>query len=87
MLKAGVLHHVEEEEDEVFPKMVESATEEQLVELARQCEEMIVAAGEQPPLDPDAATRDELYKRPSARASRAAARCRRTSWRAALEGS
>ena len=62
MRKAGVLHHVEEEEDEVFPKMNAAATEEQLEELARRCEEMIVAAGETPPNDPDTATKDELYE-------------------------
>ena len=61
MLRAGVLHHVEEEEGEVFPKLAASATEEQLEELALQCEEHLVAAGEEPPLDPDASTKEELY--------------------------
>jgi iron-sulfur cluster repair protein YtfE (RIC family) len=62
MLKAGVLHHVEEEEGEVFPKLRASATEDQLQELGGRCAEMVVAAGEEPPLDPDTATRDELYE-------------------------
>ena len=63
MLKAGVLHHVEEEEGEVFPKLRSSASEDQLQELGSQCEQMIVAAGEQPPsIDPDASTRQELYE-------------------------
>jgi iron-sulfur cluster repair protein YtfE (RIC family) len=87
MLKAGVLHHVEEEEDEVFPKMVESATEEQLVELARQCEEMIVAAGEQPPLDPDSATRDELYEEAQRRGIEGRSEMSKDELAAALQGS
>jgi len=62
MLKAGVLHHVEEEEEDVFPELRSAATEEQLQELGRQCEDMVVAAGEEPPLDPATATRDELYE-------------------------
>ena len=63
MLKAGVLHHVEEEEKEVLPNLAESATQDQLEELARQCRERILAAGEEPPIDPDAATKDELYEK------------------------
>jgi iron-sulfur cluster repair protein YtfE (RIC family) len=63
MLKAGVLHHVEEEEEEVLPNLAESATREQLEDLARQCEERLVAAGEEPPgIDPDATTKAELYE-------------------------
>lgn len=64
MLKAGVEHHVEEEEDEVLPKLAEAATDEQLEELASQAEAWIIAAGGEPPsIDPDAATHDELYRR------------------------
>ncbi len=63
MLKAGVLHHVEEEEEEVLPNLAESATTEQLEELARQCEERILAAGGTlPAVDPEAATKTELYE-------------------------
>jgi iron-sulfur cluster repair protein YtfE (RIC family) len=87
MLKAGVLHHVEEEEGEVFPKMVESATEEQLVELARQCEDMIVAAGEQPPLDPDSATREELYEEAKRRGIEGRSEMSKDELAAALGGS
>jgi iron-sulfur cluster repair protein YtfE (RIC family) len=62
MLKAGVLHHVEEEEEEVLPKLAEAASDEQLEELAAQCEAHLLAAGEEPPsIDPDATTRDQLY--------------------------
>lgn len=62
MLKAGVLHHVEEEEGEVFPKLAEAASQEQMEELARQCTELIVAAGEEPPaIDPDEHTKADLY--------------------------
>jgi len=64
MLKAGVLHHVEEEEKEVLPNLAESATKHQLEELARQCQERIVrAGGRSPAIDAEAATRDELYDR------------------------
>jgi len=63
MLKAGVLHHVEEEEEEVLPNLAEAATHEQLEELARLCEERILAAGAEPPSDPDTATREELYEK------------------------
>lgn len=63
MLKAGVLHHVEEEEQEVLPDLAEAATKEQLEDLARQCEERMAAAGETPPaVDPESATREELYE-------------------------
>ena len=63
MLKAGVLHHVEEEEKEVLPNLAESATKEQLEELARQCQERMLAAGERPPsVDPDGSTKEELYE-------------------------
>jgi len=64
MLKAGVLHHVEEEEDEVFPKLVEAATVEQLEGLASECEARILAAGEEMPMiDPDTVTKADLYER------------------------
>jgi len=63
MLKAGVLHHVEEEEGEVFPKLVEAGSAEELEELAERCEAQILAAGEElPSVDPDATTKKELYE-------------------------
>ena len=57
MLEAGISHHVEEEETEVFPKLRKSASAAQLNEVGQQVEE---AKGNAALED---MSRDELYQR------------------------
>ena len=45
MLEAGITHHVEEEEDEVFPKFRDSVSAEELDELGQQVAAAKEAAG------------------------------------------
>jgi iron-sulfur cluster repair protein YtfE (RIC family) len=56
MLEAGISHHVEEEETEVFPELRESAPEADLDDLGQQVLQAKGRAGF------DALTRDELYE-------------------------
>jgi iron-sulfur cluster repair protein YtfE (RIC family) len=57
MLEAGIKHHVEEEETEVFPKLRKSASSAQLNEVGEQVDE---AKGN---AELKEMTRDELYQR------------------------
>ncbi len=57
MLEAGISHHVEEEETEVFPKLRKSASAEQLNEVGQRVIEAKGGASLQ------ALSRDELYQR------------------------
>lgn len=51
-------HHVSEEEGEILPKLAESCTEEQLMELGRQLEEAKLTAPTSPGIEPGATKED-----------------------------
>jgi iron-sulfur cluster repair protein YtfE (RIC family) len=63
MLEAGIAHHVEEEETEVFPKLRKSAGARQLEDLGRQVETAKGGSG-WPGLE--TLSRDELYQQAQA---------------------
>ena len=68
MVKAGVQHHVSEEETEVFPDLREHASEAELQDLARRCQELADQApvSGQAATDLSSMTKEELYEQAKA---------------------
>jgi hemerythrin superfamily protein len=61
MLTGGIGHHVEEEENEVFPRLREACDGATIESLAETLQRMKVDAGV-PPFDPDTASKEELLE-------------------------
>jgi hemerythrin superfamily protein len=61
MLRAGITHHVKEEESEIFPALRSGLDEEVKSQLVSQLRDARLAAG-LPVVDPDTTTKDQLLR-------------------------